>query len=291
MKKYLILFVIPLIFACGKSKEEIRLEKLVDSLQTITSQDQASINEYLKTFNEIQSNINAIKEKESIITTKTIGDSELEDNDVEAINNDILAIYEMMQENKKKLALMTKKFNRSNSKNAELNKMIKFLKTNIENKETELSDLRKQLEDKNLNIERLSKQIDSIANSYNELSLENESKDVIIEVQETEMNTAYYIIDTKKNLKRKGILKSDGGFIGIGRITKIKHKEEEFAKIDIREVSEFTLDDARKVQLFTDHPETSYTFEKNGKGKYQKLLITDAEQFWKKSKYLIIATK
>ncbi len=291
MKKYLILFVIPLFFACGKSKEEIRLEKLVDSLQTITSQDQASINEYLKTFNEIQSNINAIKEKESIITTKTIGDSELEDNDVEAINNDILAIYEMMQENKKKLALMTKKFNRSNSKNAELNKMIKFLKTNIENKETELSDLRKQLEDKNLNIERLNKQIDSIANSYNELSLENESKDVIIEVQETAMNTAYYIIDTKKNLKRKGILKSDGGFIGIGRITKIKHKEEEFAKIDIREVSEFILDDARKVQLFTDHPETSYTFEKNEKGKYQKLLITDAEQFWKKSKYLIIATK
>ena len=129
MKPYLILLLIPIfLFSCGETKEEIRLKKQVDSLMSITSEDQVAINEYLKAFNEIQENLNEIKEKEKIITTKTVGDVELEEADVESINNDILAIYEMMQENKKKLAYLRNKLNKSNSKNVELQRTIKLLK-------------------------------------------------------------------------------------------------------------------------------------------------------------------
>jgi len=291
MKKYLILLLIPLFFACGKSKEEIRLEKQVDSLKSITSEDKESINEYLKTFNEIQENINAIKEKENIITTKTVGDNELEDTDVEAINNDILAIYEMMQDNKMKLAYLRTKLNKSNSKNLQLKKTIKLLNENIVQKDVEMADLRTQLQKKNIDISMLNEKIDSISKSFNELSLENESKDVVIELQETQMNTAFYIIDSKKNLKNKGILESDGGFIGIGSNTKVKLKESEFTQIDIREITEFSLNDAKKVQIITDHPEGSYTLEKTPKGRYDKLVVANPEEFWKMSKYLVISVK
>ncbi len=291
MKKYLILLLIPLFFACGKSKEEIRLEKQVDSLKSITSQDQESINEYLKTFNEIQENINAIKEKENIITTKTIGDNELEDTDVDAINNDILAIYEMMQENKKKLSYLRKKLDKSNSKNSELKKTIRLLNDNIVQKDIEMADLRAQLKKKNIDISGLNAKIDSLNRDFNELTLENESKDVIIESQETQMNTAFFIVDSKKNLKEKGILESDGGFIGIGSNTKVKLKEAEFKQIDIREITEFSLNDAKKVQLITDHPDGSYRFDKTSKGRYDKLVVTNPEEFWKMSKYLVISIK
>ncbi len=291
MKKYLILLLIPLFFSCGKSKEEIRLEKMVDSLQNITLQDKESINEYLKVFNEIQENINAIKEKENIITTKTAGDNELQETDIDAINNDILAIYEMMQENKQKLAYLRRKLDKSNSKNSELKKTIQLLNGNIVQKDLELADLRTKLAEKNIDINRLNAQIDSISKSFNELSLENESKDVIIESQETQMNTAFFIIDTKKNLKTKGILESDGGFIGIGSNTKVKLKESEFKQIDIRETLEFDLRKAKKVQLITDHPENSYRFDKTENGRYDKLVVTNPEEFWKMSKYLVISTK
>ncbi len=291
MKKYLILLLIPLFFACGKSKEEIRLEKQVDSLKTITSQDKESITSYLKTFNEIQENINAIKEKENIITTKTVGDNELEDTDVESINNDILAIYEMMQDNKKKLAYLRTKLNKSNSKNSELKKTIQLLNQNIAQKDMEMADLRKQLEKKNIDISELNAKIDSLNKDFNELTLENESKDVVIESQETQLNTAFYIIDSKKNLKEKGILESDGGFIGIGANTKVKLKEAEFTQIDIREITEFSLNNAKKIHLITDHPEGSYRFDKTPKGRYDKLVITNPEEFWKMSKYLVISVK
>lgn len=291
MKKYLILLLIPLFFACGKSKEEIRLEKQVDSLKSITSGDQESITSYLKTFNEIQENINTIKEKENIITTKTIGDNELEDTDVDAINNDILAIYEMMQENKKKLVYLRKKINKSNSKNSELKRTIKLLNQNIVQKDLEMNDLRAQLENKNIDISVLNAKIDSINKNFNELTLENESKDVIIESQDTKINTAFYIIDSKKNLKEKGVLESDGGFIGIGSNTKVKLKEAEFHQIDIRDSLEFSLKNAKKVQIITDHPENSYRLDKNSKGRYDKLVVTNPEEFWKMSKYLVISVK
>ncbi|NPA68584.1 MAG: hypothetical protein GXO50_08250 [Chlorobi bacterium] len=291
MKKYLVLLLIPLFFACGKSKEEIRLEREVDSLKRITSQDSESINEYLRVFNEIQQNINEIKQKENIITTKTTGDNELEETDVEAINNDILAIYEMMQENKKKLSYLRRKLAKSNNKNSELKKTIALLNENIARKDVEMADLRAQLQQKNIDISGLNAKLDSLNKSYNELSLENESKDVIIESQDAQINTAYYIIDSKKNLKEKGILESDGGFIGIGSNTKVKLNESEFKQIDIREVTSFDLNDAKKVQLITDHPEGSYELLKNDKGRYSELSVTNPEEFWKMSKYLVISVK
>jgi len=291
MKKYLILLLIPLFFACGKSKEEIRLEKQVDSLKSITSEDQESITSYLKTFNEIQENINTIKEKENIITTKTVGDNELEDTDVEAINNDILAIYEMMQENKKKLLYLRSRLNKSNSKNSELKKTIQLLNANVVQKDIEMTDLRMKLEQKNIDISGLNAKIDSLNQDFNELTLENESKDVIIESQETLMNTAFYIIDSKKSLKNKGILESDGGFIGIGSNTKVKLKESEFKQIDIRDSLEFSLNNAKKVQLITDHPDGSFRFEKATNGNYDKLIVTNPDEFWKMSKYLVISVK
>ncbi len=148
MKKYLILLLIPFFFSCGESEEELRLKSQVDSLMNITAGDEASINEYLKAFNEIQQNLNEIKTKENIITTKTIGDVELEETDVDGITNDILAIYELMQENKKKLAYLRNKIDKSNSKNKELRTTIKLLNDNIVQKDLDLSNLTMLLEEK-----------------------------------------------------------------------------------------------------------------------------------------------
>jgi hypothetical protein len=291
MKPYLILLLIPFMFSCGETKEEARLKKQVDSLMSITSEDQVAINEYLKAFNEIQENLNEIKEKEKIITTKTVGDVELEEADVESINNDILAIYEMMQENKKKLAYLRNKLNKSNSKNVELQRTIKLLNGNIAQKDLELTDLRTQLEKKNIDISELNIRIEEMDRELANLVFEGLEKDSVITSQDEKLHTAYYIIDSKKNLKEKGILESDGGFIGIGGNKKVKMVESEFFQIDIRELTEFPLNGTKKMQLITDHPDESYEFQTDDEGKYTKLIVTDTEGFWKMSKYLVISTK
>jgi predicted nucleic acid-binding Zn-ribbon protein len=292
MKRYLILiFVIPMFLSCGKSKEEIRLEKMVDSLQGITTVDQASINEYLRAFNQIQSNLNEIKEKENIITTKTVGDVELEDTDVESINNDILAIYELMQENKKKLSYLRNKLNKTENKNKELLTTINLLNNSIAQKDVELNDLKAQLAQKNFDITELNKKIEEMDKELANITYENISKDSTISTQENELNTAFYIVDSKKILKEKGIILSDGGFIGIGGSTKIQLKENLFEKIDIRNDKEIDLKGSSKIELISSHPEGSYDLQKDSKGNYSKLVISNPESFWKMSKYLVISTR
>lgn len=291
MKKYLILLLIPFFFSCGESEEELRLKSKVDSLMQITSGDEASINEYLKAFNEIQQNLNDIKTKENIITTKTVGDVELEETDVDGITNDILAIYELMQENKKKLAYLRTKIDKSNSKNKELRKTIKLLNDNIVQKDLDLSNLKMQLEQKNIDISNLNLKIAEMDKVLVETTIENIQKDSTIVNQEDKLHTAFYIVDNKKNLKEKGILRKDGGFLGIGGNTKVKMNDSEFAKIDTREIMEISLNYAKKVKLITDHPESSFELIQNADKKYEKLVISDADDFWKMSKYLVIQIK
>lgn len=291
MKKYLVLLLIPFFFSCGPSDEELKLKSQVDSLMSITSGDEATINEYLKAFNEIQQNLNEIKAKENIITTKTVGDVELEETDVEGITNDILAIHELMQENKKKLSYLRSKIAKSKSKNKELQTTIKLLNNNIVQKDLEISNLTMLLEQKDFDISALNIKIAEMDSTLAKTTFDNIQKDSTITVKDDALHVAYFIVADKKSLKIKGVLKKDGGFIGIGGNTKVKMNDNEFTKIDTREIQEFNLNNAKKVKLITDHPEGSYELQKNGDGRYVKLVISNADDFWKMSKYLVVQVK
>ena len=291
MKKYLILFLIPFFFSCGPSDEELKLKNQVDSLMSITSGDEATITEYLKAFNEIQQNLNEIKFKENIITTKTVGDVELEETDVEGITNDILAIHALMQENKKKLSYLRSKISKSNSKNKELKTTIKLLNDNIVQKDLEISNLTNLLEQKDFDISALNIKIAEMDSTLAKTTYDNIQKDSTITVKEDALHIAYFIVADKKSLKAKGVLKKDGGFMGIGGNTKVKMNDSEFTKIDTREIQEFNLNNAKKVKIITDHPDGSYELQKGGDSKYTKLVISNVDDFWKMAKYLVIQIK
>lgn len=291
MKKYFLLLLIPFFFSCGPSDEELKLKSQVDSLMSITSGDEATITEYLKAFNDIQQNLNEIKSKENIITTRTVGDVELEETDVDGITNDILAIHELMQENKKKLSYLRSKIAKSNSKNKELQTTIKLLNDNIVQKDLEISNLTMLLEQKDFDISALNMKIAAMDSSLAKTTFDNIQKDSTITVKEDALHVAYFIVADKKKLKEKGILKKDGGFMGIGGNTKVKMNDNEFTKIDTREIMEFALNNSKKVKLITDHPEGSYELQKNSDGKYTKLVISSADDFWKISKYLVVQVK
>jgi len=73
MKKYLILLLIPVFFACGRAakKEAEALKAKNDSLLTQTTSKDEAINDFIKTVNDIQGTLDTIKMKENIITVST----------------------------------------------------------------------------------------------------------------------------------------------------------------------------------------------------------------------------
>jgi len=253
MKKlaYLTLLLLPLLFSCNQ-KEVERLQQENDSLRNIVQQSDYTVQQYLAAFNEIQENLNKIKQKENIITVQTSGvEGELSDDVKDQINDDILTIYQLMEQNKIKLDEMKKQLKRSKYKNKELLKTIQLYEEQLQAKDKEINTLKNKLAELNINIEQLNQEIADLKTNIDtmkELTQEQQQK---IKEQEEMIYTAYYIIGTKKELIEKGALTREG------LLAKLEisgdFNKDNFTKIDTREVTEIPIM-AKKVEIMSKHP-------------------------------------
>lgn len=281
MKKIFLLFVIsaPFFFSCGIGNEKAS-NPVEDSLKNVAQNlggqvvaKDSAIFGFIRAFNEIQDNLDVIKEKEKLLTTSS-QKGELDQNQKEKIIGDIQAIYDLMVKNKQKLSSMNKKLKKANLKIAEFQQMIERLNGQIVEKDGEISELKTQLE--KLNVE------------LSEVSLNYKAAQEMLEDKTGKLNTAYYAFGTSKELIKQGVLTKQGGFIGLGKAEKLKDdfNKSYFTKIDASETSNIALA-CKKAKLVTVHPTGSYKFT-GPEGKIEKLIITNVEEFWSASKYLVI---
>ncbi|MBN2175408.1 MAG: hypothetical protein JW731_14855 [Bacteroidales bacterium] len=287
MKKlFFILLVIPFMISCNQGKIK-KLEQKNDSLVQQTYQKDQSLNEFLSAFNEIQDNLDSIKAKEMIITETTKGKTELKKKAKDQINEDINSIYELLNNTQDQLADLRKKLGKANYQVQELEKMIDHLTRQLQEKDEEIETLRVELEQMNIKVTKLTRDVTN-------LTQENVEKDAVIKDQTemidektTEINTAYYIVGNKKELKENNIITSEGGFIGIGKNQKLKDDFDNsmFTSIDIRETTKISIP-GKKADIITTHATGSYTI--TGEGDERMLEITNYKEFWKTSKYLVV---
>ncbi len=287
MKKLIFLSIVTMftVLSCTDVKESTeytQLQAKADSLQGLSNVKGDEILNFMNDFNEIQENLNKIKAKENIITVNKNSNGELSADNKEQIQQDIDAIYKLMIENRKKLKRLKSKYNGSNKKIAQLEKTIKLFEEQLKLKNAEISELNEQLAVLNIKVEDLSTEIA-------DLEMDNEEKDVMLDEKDDVINTAYYVIGTKKELIANEVITKEGGFIGMGKIAKLKDKfnKEYFTKIDIRNTKEISVY-SKKGKIVTSHPSDSYTLE--GEGKLDKIIITNPTEFWTASKYLVIMT-
>ncbi|MGL5891128.1 MAG: hypothetical protein ACRC3B_14660 [Bacteroidia bacterium] len=284
MKKLiLILLLTPLAWfaqSCSGNQEPVK-DPVKDSLTNVNGElsgtvdsQRASLDSFFRAFNDIQANLDEIKQKEKIITqTTATGDVA---NREEQIKADIAAIYDLMVKNKQRLASAKKSLKQSDLKTAEMQKTIDNLQASLDAREQEITTLKSQLESLNLELSNLTM-------NYQETQQQSAAKTEVI-------NTAYYAYGTSKELIKKGILTKEGGFIGIGKSKKMSENMDltYFQKIDITQMKEISLGGSmKKAKLSSTHPAGSYKFEGSNE-KFDKLVITDSDKFWSVSKYAVI---
>jgi uncharacterized coiled-coil DUF342 family protein len=265
-------------FTACKDAGEKEANPLADSLGNVnnelsgklTEKEQA-IQEFVSAFNEIQDNLNTIKEKEKIVTGSAKGGDVKSKED--QIKEDIQAIYDLMGKNKSRINSLSKKLKDSRVKIDGLEKLIENLQAQLSEKDVQISDLKTQIEALNIELSNLN-------TNYQEIEQESE-------VKTEKLNTAYYAFGTNKELKEKGIITKEGGFIGIGKSSKLKDdfNKDYFTKIDITQVTTITIG-AKKAKFLTTHPSSSYKLI--GEKTVEKIEITNPEEFWGASKYLVI---
>ncbi len=264
----------------GNSAKEAN--PLADSLSSENSKKDATISEkeaaiqdFVTSFNEIQENLNTIKEKEKIVTTSSkTGDVKSKE---AQIKEDIQAIYDLMAKNKKRIGSLSKKLKESNVKMDGLEKMIANLQAELDSKDGEIATLKSELESKNI-------ELSNLQTNYEQATAESSAKT-------EKLNTAYYAIGTSKELKEKNVITKEGGFIGIGKSTALKtdFNKDYFTKVDISTTTSIPVN-AKKAKIITTHPSSSYKIVGDKKS-VQKIDITNADDFWSSSKYLVIITE
>jgi SMC interacting uncharacterized protein involved in chromosome segregation len=173
-----------------------------------------------------------------------------------------------------KVASLSKKLKDANIKNESLEKMIANLQSMIDEKDKEIEALKDKIEA--LNIE-----LSNLQTSYQELAQENE-------VKTEKLYTAYYAIGTAKELKEKGVITKEGGFIGIGKATKLKDdfNKDYFTKIDVTKITSIPIS-AKSAKVLTTHPSNSYKIV-GDKKHVDRIEIINPDEFWSASKFLVI---
>jgi hypothetical protein len=165
--------------------------------------------------------------------------------------------------------------------------MIEHLTKQIAEKDEEIELLRQELEQMNIKVTKLTRDVSNLTQENKEKEAVIKDQTEMIEEKTTEINTGFYAVGTKKELKENNVITSEGGFIGIGKnqVLKDDFDDSYFTRIDIRETNQISIP-GKKAEVVTSHPSDSYKI--SGEGETQVLEIVNYETFWKNSKYLVV---
>ncbi|MEZ4758008.1 MAG: hypothetical protein R2817_14365 [Flavobacteriales bacterium] len=275
MKRILPLFSLAtLLFACTS---EPTTDPLVDQLEQDNASSMAKvaerdsmINDLFGTMNRISENLRTIRSKQGQLLEPADGAEQGADLE-QRIMGDLQSIDALLAENRQLLDKLRRQAKGNAQALSELERTIAGLESNIEEKDVEIGTLKEQLASTNSSLATL-------IEMYRD-------KSQLSDMQRTELNTAYYVVGTSKELKERGILSKEGGVIGIGGVNKLNTANlpaDAFQRIDVVRTTEIVLG-AKKAKLVTSHPDGSYRLEGGN-----KLVVTDANAFWSISKYLVV---
>ena len=188
-----------------------------------------------------------------------------------------------MKENRTLIEKLRRQLRESSVKSDNLKKTIENLVAELEEKDNQLQQLRAELDAKNIHIAELDQTISGLNDNVTNLQTESSQKSATIQAQDKQLNTAWFVFGTKKELKEQRILQS-------GDVLKSSNfNKDYFTKIDIR-VDKVIKLYSRSAKLLTTHPAGSYTLERDAQKMYT-LRITDPTKFWSVSKYLVVVVK
>ena len=278
-----LLFALALaVFAsCGGNSKKQQVENFEqnDSLQKIISQKDNEINDMMETFNQIQTGLREISEAENRVIVAKSGEGA---NSRQQMLEDVRFISSTMQQNRALLEKLRQQLRESSIKGDQLRRTIEGLVAQINDKEQQLQQLRAELDAKNIHIADLDKTITGLNDNVSTLKEESSKKTETINDQDAQLNTAWFVFGTKKELKEQRIL--DGS-----KVLQANFNKSYFTKIDIRVQKEIKLY-SKSAKILTMHPSSSYTLQQDANKQYV-LRISNPQLFWSTSKYLVIQVK
>lgn len=246
-----------------------------DSLIALSSSQQQELENMDSYIFTISSSLDSIARQEDMIIAQRNEGAKISPAD---LRKSIEDFGNLISRQRSKIALLEDSLNKNKTGSPELQKIITYLKSQLEAKEIHIAQLKSQINSQNRDIKSLK---DIVAN----LGDENRSLEEIVGVQDEMINTGYILIGTKKDLNDAGVLSTK--FLSSPKLVVDKLTANMCESVDIRKVTEMSLT-SDKPKILTSHPKGSYTIQKMSGGKSSILKILDVSLFWSHSNYLVI---
>ena len=279
MKKLAIMAVCALAVASctdGVKQAQLAAEMQRDSLNQIIEQKENEITDMMTTFSDIEEGFREITEAQSRVTLAKQGEGT---NSAQRIRENMQFIQSTMKQNKELINKLKQQVREGSIKSEQLKKLVENLTQQMEEKDRQLQALRAELDKKDIHIAELDEQVADLNTNVANLTEETNQKSQTINQQDKQLNTAWFVFGTKKELKEQNIL-SDG------EVLRSNFNKEYFTKIDIRVDKEIKLY-SKSAKILTSHPSGAYTLQRDANKQYV-LRITDPQTFWSTSKYLVV---
>ncbi len=282
MKRFLCLTLcVAALAGCTNVKREKELAAQNDSLTVALSEKNMALDQAMQAIADIQEGFRAINEAEGRVSVQSQGGEGI--TDAERLKEDILFIQQKMEANRKQIAELEKKLKAGGAETANLRKVLANLQQELNDKVASIAALQGELARKNIRIAELDSAVVILTGDVNALQEITEVQQEVIEQQVDQLNTAWYVYGTTKELKEQNILNK--GEV----LTSTEYNKNYFTEIDIRDDKVFPLY-AKRAKLLTTHPAGSYEFTKDD-DKQLTLCVLDPETFWSVSRYLVIQVR
>ena len=283
MRTTLMVLMIALLSVLGctdKREREELARKNEDLAKQLASRDRF-IEDVTGTINEIHDNLEATWAKEKNVVRQTTKDEgKVGATSVELkqrIIDRIAGMHTVIMESRKKMALLQQKLNESGKQYAGLQRMV--------------DDLKKEIEEREQAIAELKARVGVLETEVSEKSAVIAAHQNTIDKQTEQLNTVYYMVGTRDELKKKGIITREGGVLwglfGGTTVLASDFAEADFQALD--KTKDHTIALRGLVDEIVPKRDTSlYTIVRLESGQTE-LRIINPDSFWRERRLVIVA--
>lgn len=273
--------------AChDKSDSTQALQAQIDSLEAANAAQASQLKDISDFMSVVSEGLDSIAAQEEQLTGNGKG-MEGRKMTKEELKANLDAFAALLERQRNRIAQLEDSLQGRGESFGNLRNIITYLNQQLDEKNRTIVTLQASLNNKNVDIQRLNKQVKTLTDSNEQLTEEVNRRGDALVTQSAVINECYVKIGTKKELQQAGVL-SGGGLLSKKKLDVANFQNAGFMRVDIRSYVEVEIP-SKKIQILTAMPSSSYTITSNGNS--SKLTITDPTQFWSVSNYLVIQKK
>ncbi|HUI63584.1 MAG TPA: hypothetical protein VL126_01990 [Bacteroidota bacterium] len=288
MKPKILLAVLCVVTAAGcsnRDKEEELQKQLSErqndreSMQQIIAEKDKYVEEVIQAVNDVYKDLEIARVKEGKLKQRAGGTEpsagSVTSDSRQKLLQDISEIGANLKENRKKVG--------------DLQMRVRGLHSHIASLDTLVSTLRASLEERERSIAELQTHVQGLEASLAEKTKTIQENENLINDQERQINAGYYVIGTRDELKKKGIITDEGGFLwgllGSTTILASGFDPTDFTPID--KTKDQTIHVQGRIEEILPRRQGDFFATSDGGENSSDLKIVQPHQFWQ-DKYLVI---